>query len=218
MNPFQLKEIFSGTNFELSIGKYYNEDLLLDSYEEIKDQLIIKPPIFLYGKQLKQNRDVGFFSDTSIGYKYSNQIMKSQKLTDDLKNILDDVNEILGSSYNGILINRYSPNDYISAHSDDEKELDPTGVLSISFWIDNFDTTRTFRIRSKNDNLQIKFENKDTVETFNSKEVVCDIESSHLQIILMGGSDFQTKLLHEVPIRKKCDGVRISYTFRKHTN
>ena len=38
---------------------------------------------------------------------------------------LTQVNDIFGANYNGILVNKYKTgDDYISAHSDDEKNLD----------------------------------------------------------------------------------------------
>jgi hypothetical protein len=52
---------------------------------------------------------------------------------------------MFGSNFNGILINRYSTGqEYIGQHSDDEKNLDKSGVIAISYRGE-----RIFRIRDK---------------------------------------------------------------------
>lgn len=58
-----------------------NENLLRHCYLEIQSKLLIRPEIFIFNKKCYQKRNVGFFSDTSEGYKYSNKLMISQKLT-----------------------------------------------------------------------------------------------------------------------------------------
>ena len=55
-------------------------------------------------------------------------------------------NDIFKSNYNGILVNRYQDGtENIGAHSDDEKYLDQSGVVAISYG-----HQRKFRIRDKN--------------------------------------------------------------------
>lgn len=55
-------------------------------------------------------------------------------MTSNLNLLLKLINEIYKSEFNSILINRYSSgNEYIGAHSDDEKNLDKTGVVAISY-------------------------------------------------------------------------------------
>ena len=76
--------------------------------QDIKDKLLIKPQINLYGKICNQQRDVAFFSDESIGYQYSGQLAKSQSLTYSLKKLLNFINNKFNANFNGILINRYN--------------------------------------------------------------------------------------------------------------
>jgi hypothetical protein len=58
------------------------DQALLDKcVDDIKDKLDVKPPIVIWSKQVNQQRDVGFFSDKSIGYHYSNQLAKSKPMT-----------------------------------------------------------------------------------------------------------------------------------------
>ncbi len=115
-------------------------------------------------------------------------------MTPSLIKLLDTINHIYNSEYNGILINKYkSGEDYISAHSDDEKNLDKSGVVAISFG-----AKRKFRIRDKN-----------------TKKIVNDFYLNSGEMLQMGGN-FQKEFTHEIPIEKKIKTERISFTFRKH--
>jgi len=187
--------------------------------------LISRPTIIIFGKEAHQNRDVGFFSDESKGYKYSNRLMPSQPLTPQLKLILDYVNTAFVPAgqpkYNGILINRYNNgNDTIGAHSDDEKSLSPTGVIAISLG-----ATRKFRIRSKYPNLPYQIlSTKYTPQipasvpksSDKKAEILFDLPMTDKMIVWMYG-DFQKELTHEIPKEAKVDRPRISLTFRSHT-
>jgi alkylated DNA repair dioxygenase AlkB len=104
------------------------------------------------------------------------------------------MNTKFNADFNGILINKYNDgNDYISAHSDDEKNLDIVGVVAISFG-----AIRTFRIRDKT-----------------TKKIITNIKTNPFEIIHMGGN-FQKEFIHEIPIEKKVKDCRYSFTFRKH--
>ena len=179
----------------LDIHPFQNhEKLLLSCIDEIKDKLIDKPQIFVFGKKCYQQRSIGFFSNTSIGYYYSNQLAKSIPLTNKLKMVLDLINSKFNAEFNGILINKYKDgNEYISAHSDDEKTLDSIGVVAISIG-----AVRTFRIRNKID-----------------KKIHTNIKTLPFDIIHMYGN-FQNEFTHEIPVEKKIKDVRYSLTFRKH--
>lgn len=164
--------------------------------EEIDPLLDHHPAITVFGRIAHQNRSVSFFSDTSIGYRYSGQLARSKPLTENLKGFLDAINESFGSAFNGILINKYDGGEEtIGKHSDDEKALDRTaGVVCVSVG-----AVRTFRIRNKL-----------------TDEIVADIPTESGKIIQMWG-DFQKEFTHEIPTQKKVKGVRYSFTFRHHT-
>jgi alkylated DNA repair dioxygenase AlkB len=184
----------NGTAF-LDKGIFTNKELLEQCISYVEPQLEERPEIIIYGKICKQHRNVGFFSDESIGYKYSKKLMKSKPLSKDLSNLLITINKILGTQFNGILVNKYMDgSDYIGAHSDDETGLDGIGVVAISYG-----SERIFRIRDKH-----------------TKTVVCDEPTTHCGILHMGGN-FQKFYTHEIPIQKKIKEPRISFTFRKHT-
>lgn len=176
----------------IDFGKY--EKLLNKCVNEIKDQLEERPEIVIMGKKCRQNRNIGFFSDESEGYRYSRQMMRSKPLTKYLGKLLRKVNRKLGADYNGILINEYmSGNNSIGPHSDDESALGNIGVFAISYG-----APRTFRIRDKI-----------------TKEIILDVQTEHLKGILMK-DDFQKLYTHEIPLQKRIKEGRISFTFRKH--
>tara|TARA_B100001093_G_C26717716_1_gene966394 strand:- start:268 stop:849 length:582 start_codon:yes stop_codon:yes gene_type:complete len=179
----------------LKKGKITNLELMRKSVEESLPNLIERPEIELFGKICHQNRNVGFFSDESIGYRYSRRLMASLPLTPSLKILLALVNELTGSNFNGILVNFYeSGTDCIGAHSDDESALGRNGVVAISMGAE-----RKFRIRDKK-----------------TKKIVKDINLEEASIIHMGG-DFQKEFTHEIPVQKRVLESRISFTFRYHT-
>lgn len=170
------------------------ENLIDICVNETKHQLLIRPEITLFGKKCTQPRDVAFYSDVSIGYKYSGQIMKSLPLSPALRELLDIVNNLLESDFNGILINSYkNGNDSIGRHCDDESGLSNIGVACISHG-----ASRKFRIRNK----------------FNGNNVIDIMTDSRYMLVMQG--DFQNEFTHEIPKEKKIKTERVSFTFRRH--
>lgn len=194
-----MDRVFQNADGSAFLGKgiFVNKELLAQCVSDIEPQLEERPEIMIFGKICNQKRNVGFFSDTSIGYKYSNKLMKSKPLSKSMTELLAVINKMIGAEFNGVLVNKYvDGNDYISAHSDDENGLDRlVGVVSLSYGAE-----RIFRIRDKQ-----------------NKEIVCDEITSHCSILHMGGN-FQKLYTHEIPIQKKIKESRISFTFRKHNN
>lgn len=172
----------------------FTNDFIMECVREIRDKLETNPEIVVRGRVCNQRRSVGFFSDSSEGYRYSGRIMKSKPMTPKIKELISTINEKLGSEFNGILINEYkNGNDTIGKHSDDEIYLDKSGVVSLSVG-----ATRTFRIRSKVTN-----------------KIIEDIPLTHGDVVHMAG-DFQKEFTHEIPAEKTVTEPRISFTFRKH--
>lgn len=190
-----MTEIISTDSSSLVIHSLKDNSYIVDnSVCDIKSLLNDYPEIIVYGKKCLQRRSIGFFSDESLGYKYSGKIEKSQPLTQNLKLLLNYINKKFESDFNGILVNKYNNgNDYISDHSDNEKEISDKGVISVSYG-----AVRKFRIRNKI-----------------TKKIVQDIPTENYQIIEMAGN-FQKEFLHGIPIEKKVKDERISFTFRKH--
>jgi alkylated DNA repair dioxygenase AlkB len=181
-------------NFISYADNYIIREIIDKCIEEVKDCLDIKPPIKFMGKIVYQQRDVGFFSNETEGYYYSGKLTSSKPLKPNLLELLLFVNTLFGSSFNGILVNRYNDGtNYISEHSDNENTLDDIGVVAISYG-----AIRKFRIRNKI-----------------TKEKVIDIPTTSYSLMQMGGN-FQNEFLHGIPIEKKIMDVRYSLTFRKH--
>ena len=180
----------------LKFQEFPEKELLEKCVADVTNNVDINPRLGrkMFGKDCFMHRGVGFFSEESIGYYYSGQLSASRPMTSSLRAMLALVNSIYGTEYNGILVNKYfSGQDYISAHSDDESNLDDSGVVAISWG-----ATRKFRIRKKDE------------KGFQDFPM---ISGSMLQM----GGDFQKEFTHEVPRETKVNGERISFTFRKHT-
>lgn len=179
----------------LTVQEFPAKLLLDEGVAEVLPKLCTRPPIRVFGKMTQQPRNVGFFSDVSKGYKYSNQLMVAQQLTPQLRKILDIVNISYNAHFNGILVNQYSNGlDKIGAHSDDEKGLDKiAGVVAISWG-----AVRNFRIRDKV-----------------TKQIVANIPTEPYHMMQMGGN-FQQEFTHEIPQETKIAEQRVSLTFRYH--
>lgn len=179
----------------LKVIKLEDNINLKEIVNTIKDKLIENPPIMVYGKKCYQRRSIGFFSDDEnvVGYYYSNQLAEKQPL-DSLKPLLKIINEKFNIDFNGILINKYkNGEEYISTHSDDEKDLTDAGVVILSYG-----ATRKLRIKDKL-----------------TKKKVLDVPLISGEIVQMLG-DFQKEFTHEIPVEKKISEERYSFTFRRH--
>ncbi len=168
----------------------------LNQLNQLNQLPLSKHTVTVWDKDYLTPRDVGFFSDVSAGYKYSGNTIPAKKLSDYpvLVEILGKVNEFTKSDFNAILVNRYANgDDYIGAHSDDEKSLGTNGVVTISIGQE-----RIFRIRDKK-----------------TKQIVSDIVVQDGDLYWMCG-EFQKHFTHEIPKQKSAKGIRISLTFRKH--
>lgn len=204
----------------LLVGSFNDifKDIEYDFDEAMKDiTLIERPPIVIYGKPRRQNRDIGFYSNQSVGYQYSGQLMSSQPLTEKLASLLQKVNQQFRNDtrlYNGILINRYNNGlNSIGKHSDDEKSLAPSGVISVSFG-----ATRKFRIRAKYQDLNYWIGNLNPRHGVTKKkdEIIIDVPLVNGMVAWMQGN-FQSEFTHEIPKEAKVTEPRISLTFRSHT-
>ena len=191
-----MESILTTEHSSLKVGYFKDLELIDLCCKDVKDRLVHRPEIKVFGKICHQPRNVGFFSDDSVGYRYSRQIMRSQSLTPSLSSLLEIINREFNANFNGILVNLYvDGNDSIGDHSDDEASLGKEGVIAISTG-----AVRKFRIRDKS-----------------SRKIVKDIEMEHGMILQMCG-DFQKEFTHEIPIEKKVKEMRYSFTFRQHTH
>ena len=179
----------------LEYNFYQHKDLIDAIVSQSEPEFEIEPAITVFGKQCRQPRDVQFCSDESKGYFYSNQVMTSKPLTDEMKTLLDIVNQNFKANFNGILINRYvDGTKSVGAHADDESGLNEVaGVVAISHGV-----TRNFRIRD-----------------IKSKAIVGNYDAKAYMALQMAGP-FQQQFTHEIPMQKTIKSQRISLTFRQH--
>jgi len=184
MLPLLKTEIRTPTSF-LNIYSFENEELLNSCIDDIKDKL-----------SESANRKVGFFSNKFDGnYLHGKlNIVKSKPLTESLSNLLDMINQIFETDYNGILVNEYENGDnFISRHRD-SKNHPKNGVLIISYG-----ATRTFRIYDNN-LKQIK-----------------EIPLIHGQVLHMS-EHFQKEFEHDLKKEPEIKERRYSLNFHKYMN
>jgi alkylated DNA repair dioxygenase AlkB len=184
--------------FGLGLKDFKCPGLIDDAVASVEKLLTAKPPIMIYGKPSAQPRDVGFFSNDVPSFPYSKgNKMPAKPLPLALVALLEAVNHLCArEEFNAVLVNRYNDgNDYISAHSDDDRHYDSkNGVCCLSVG-----ASRTLRIRDKK-----------------SKAKVCDLRISDGCLYDMVGADFQRLYTHEILKEADCVDTRISFTFRKH--
>lgn len=186
----------------------------LEKYESLV--LNHHPVVKRYGKEMKQHRDIGFYSNTSKGYYYSGILMPSQKLNENLEKSLNRLNQFMfedeKSHFNGILVNRYADgSEYVGAHSDSGNNVDVSMVACISYG-----ATRNFVIRrSKTD----KSDPKITISPDYSGKgaILADLPVNNGDLVVMEGT-FQKHFTHEIVKDSVVTDPRISLTFRKHTD
>ena len=188
-----MKTVIKTESSSLQLGMFSTPLLIEQCVEETTRLLEEKPVLRLFGKDVRQPRSIGFFSDTSIGYKYSTTTMAAKPLTAGLKEMLRIVNGMFPmGNFNGVLVNTYQNGlDNISKHRDNEKQVSPVGVLAISYG-----AVRKFRIRD-------------------DAGIVMDVPTISGSIMWMQG-DFQKEFTHEIPVEKKVKTSRTSFTFRSH--
>jgi len=176
-----------------------------------------RPSIVVYGTVTPQPRDVGFFSDESEGYYYSGKLMASQPLTDSTTTILSEVNQYLGTHFNGILVNCYRDgNDKLGAHSDSEVGLDKSTKMVAGI---AFGAVRTFRIRYINNCPPDIVVSSSVDRRTPTSTIVADIPHHEGMLLVMAG-DFQDEFTHEIPpiTTNKVNTPRLSLTFRSHAS
>ncbi|MEM7592232.1 MAG: alpha-ketoglutarate-dependent dioxygenase AlkB [Cyanobacteria bacterium P01_A01_bin.83] len=150
--------------------------------------------IKIFGKEVNLPRLTAWYGDIGKSYTYSGITMNPDHWSSILLLIKKRIEAVVKVNFNSVLANLYrNGQDYVSWHSDDEKELgkNPT-IASISFG-----ATRRFLLRHKS--------NKDL------KTV--DLSLCHGSLLIMRGST-QHYWKHRVPKTAKVNTERINLTFR----
>jgi alkylated DNA repair dioxygenase AlkB len=145
--------------------------------------------ITIYGKTHEVPR---WHKNYEFQYEFNGSPSKQLEVTPpEIKNLLTHIQDKISKDINGILVNWYNPEDYISYHSDSEKQLDiKHPIITVTLG----EEKRKFVL--KNDNSKHEY------------------FLGHGDIFIMGG-DTQKTHKHGLPRSKKYTERRISLTFRK---
>lgn len=163
-----------------------------------------KPTFKLYGKECQSHRIIFEMSKLKKPYSYRSSsigIENGFKSVESFPKEIESIYEFCRSFDKRVspscLFNVYEGEDYISAHSDDEKKIIPlTPVFTFVFYVGENRDPRPFILNGKYENkTRIKF----------------DLE--HGSYLIMGGG-CQVTHTHEVPKAPKNKNKRISLTFR----
>ena len=148
--------------------------------------------INFYGKTSLLPRITSWYGDHGKSYSYSGINSNPNEWNKGLLHIKNEIEGVAGVTFNSVLMNWYrNGEDYLSWHSDNEKELglNPT-IASV-----NFGAERDFILRMNDEPIKIT------------------IPLGHGSLLLMSG-ELQKYWEHSVPKRKKVKDMRINLTFR----
>lgn len=168
------KEIFEQLEKEI--------DYLLPEESQVK----------IYNKVYPVPRQLAAYGDSALMYKFSGLTVSCKPWSPLLLDIKSTVEEISGSSYNFVLINRYKDgNSCIGQHKDNENTLSASSpICSASF---GEKRSMIFK-RPKCDDYKI------------------ELEDNSLLVMKPPTNKYWT---HGIPREKESKGVRVSLTFRK---
>ena len=149
--------------------------------------------IFIFGKWVKEPRQVAFFADKDVEYSYSKNTLTRHAWSRELLFIKDKIESLTGFKFNSLLVNHYRDGeDYMGWHSDSEIELGSNPII-ISL---SLGQERDFILRrksNKNEKIKLSLSNGD---------------------LLVMGEKIQELWEHSLPKRKRATGERINLTFR----
>lgn len=177
--------------------------VLKDLEEVLRPYFEISPNIVkLKGKVIPIPRQQTVFGDEGLRYSYSGVTLASNSWIPITSSLKSAVEWAAGDTFNFVLINRYKDGeDYMGEHRDDERDLDPSGVIaSLSFGAERDFVFRHAESRGKNAKRK---------------------EINPIKITLLSGSLLLMKpptnreWYHSLPVRKGVHDVRINLTFRR---
>jgi alkylated DNA repair dioxygenase AlkB len=124
-------------------------------------------------------------------YSYASVHWPARTLTGPWAELTTRVAEMAGAQYNAVLVNGYrNGQDAMGWHRDNEPEIDPSSIASLSLG-----ATRTFKVR-----------NRQTRD-------VTNIELGHGDLLVM--ENLQDVHEHSVPRRTRVTEPRMNFTFRR---
>ena len=182
-------------------GQVFVQDSFYSSSESteflnclFKNLMWTQRSIQIFGRSVKEPRLSAWYGDPEAVYTYSGQTMAPLQWTAELLQIKHKVEAELKTTFNSVLANYYRDGqDYMGAHSDDEKELGVEPIIASL----SFGSTRDF-VFSLKKNTQCK--------------VKIPLQSGSL--LVMSG-ETQKYWKHALPKRLKVEAPRLNLTFRK---
>lgn len=149
--------------------------------------------MLIYDKMVQLPRLTAWFGPAGQNYLYSGVLNQTQPWIPELIEIKNQLEKFLNEKFNSCLLNFYREGkDYVSWHSDNEKELGVNPIIaSLSLGV-----TRSFQIKHK----MVKLE-------------TLKIDVANGDLVLMKGN-MQKNWLHRIAPTVKEVGPRINLTFR----
>ncbi|TXE09438.1 alpha-ketoglutarate-dependent dioxygenase AlkB [Gelidibacter salicanalis] len=149
--------------------------------------------IKIFGKIYAQPRLTALYAINTTPYSYSNLTLIPNKMSDELLQIKNDVEDISAHHFTTVLLNRYRDgSDSNGWHADNEKILGINPVIASL----SFGATRAFHFKHR------------TIKKEQYK-----LHLDHGSLLIMKG-EMQHFWLHQIPKTKKVVKERINLTFR----
>lgn len=176
---------------------YFGPDLAITEAARFYQKLLDDVPwshdeLVLFGKRIVTAREVAWFGDAGLSYRYSGTTKEPLPWTTELLELKRRTENLSGTSFNSCLLNLYhNGGEGMGWHSDDEKSIvRDSPIASISLGAE-----REFRMKHK----------------VTQEKISVRLESGSL--LVMKGST-QRHWLHSVPKAMKVKEARINLTFR----
>lgn len=154
----------------------------------------MQPQVRLYGRSFAVPRLVAWYGDAQARYRYSGLVHEPLPWTPLLAEVRQRVEQQVGESLNGVLLNLYRDGqDAMGWHSDNEPELGPEPLV-VSL---NLGATRRFDLRRTG-----------------SSRIEHSLELEHGSLLVMSGPT-QHHWQHQIARTRKVLTPRLNLTFRQ---
>lgn len=152
--------------------------------------------VIIFGKRIITKREVAWYGDTGIAYKYSGIVKTALPWTDELLKMKELAETKAGETFNSCLLNLYhNGTEGMGWHTDAEKELKKDGAIaSVSLGAER----------------RFAFKHKRTGQTIS-------VMLEHGSLLLMKDTT-QQHWLHRLPPAAKVTAPRVNLTFRTVIN
>ena len=174
-------------------GRIFNEELAGHYFRQLTSTLPWRhDEVVMFGKRVVTSREVAWFADAGIPYRYSGTVKQAATWTPELAALKAQIEHITGLTFNSCLANLYHHGgEGMGWHSDDEKSLvKHAAIASVSLGAE-----RMFSFRHKRD----------------AETVSLLLENGSLLVMK---DETQDHWKHALPKSAKIKEPRINLTFR----